>query len=47
LLNKGLFIIEGLRLKGIKEGRYDFIILPLKISNVEALPARAILIDKE
>ncbi|MDD3123510.1 MAG: cyclase family protein [Candidatus Izemoplasmatales bacterium] len=46
LLNNGLFIIEGLRLKGIIEGRYDFIILPLKISNVEALPARAILIDK-
>ncbi|XMB73239.1 cyclase family protein [Mycoplasmatota bacterium WC30] len=44
LLGNGIIILEGLRLKAIKEDEYDFYCLPLKIENVEALLARAILI---
>jgi len=47
LLSKEKFIIEGLRLKAIQPGRYDFICLPIKLAHVEALPARAILIDQK
>lgn len=45
LLSKKIMIIEGLWLKEIAEGTYDFIVLPLKIQGVEGAPARAILID--
>jgi Predicted metal-dependent hydrolase len=41
LLGNGIYIIEGLALKDIKEGRYDFICIPLKIAGVEGLPSRA------
>ena len=44
LLENNYIIIEGLRLKAIHPGTYDFICLPLKIANVEALPCRAILL---
>jgi arylformamidase len=44
LLGNGITIIEGLRLKDIKEGEYFLCALPLKIKGVEAAPARAILI---
>lgn len=47
LLNNGIIIIEGLRLKDIKQSKYNMICLPLKIANVEATPARVILFDKE
>lgn len=43
LLGAGIIILEGIRLKAIKEGIYNLICLPLKIANVEALPVRAIL----
>jgi arylformamidase len=46
LLNKGIIILEGLRLKDVPNGTYTLIALPLKIENVEAAPTRAILIDK-
>ncbi len=46
LLQNGIIIIEGLRLKKIKQKIYKMICLPLKIKNVEATPARIILIDK-
>ncbi|MBI6875290.1 cyclase family protein [Clostridium aciditolerans] len=46
LLGNGITIIEGLRLKDINEGEYELCALPLKISGVEAAPARAILIEK-
>lgn len=45
LLGNNIMIVEGLRLKEIKEGEYTLVILPLKIENVEASPARAILIE--
>ncbi|MCF7927359.1 MAG: cyclase family protein [Candidatus Izimaplasma sp.] len=44
LLSNDILIIEGLRLKDIKDGIYKLICLPLKINKVEASPARAILI---
>jgi arylformamidase len=44
LLSKNIVIIEGLRLKDVPEGTYQLICLPLKIDNVEASLARAILI---
>lgn len=43
LMNAGIYIIEGLAFSGVKAGRYRFICLPLKISGVEGLPARAFL----
>lgn len=43
LLSHGIFILEGLRLKGIPEGAYELTCLPLKIKGVDALPARVIL----
>lgn len=46
LLGKGIMIIEGLRLKDIKPGKYKLICLPIKILETEAAPARAILIDE-
>lgn len=46
LLNNKVMIVEGLRLKDVPEDDYQLIILPLKIANVEAAPARAILIKE-
>jgi arylformamidase len=46
LFRYGIPIIEGLRLAEAAEGAYDMIALPLRISNVEALPARVVLIGK-
>ena len=43
LLESGIWIIEGLDLSGVSPGRYDMICLPLKISEGEGAPARAIL----
>lgn len=45
LLSQGIVIIEGLRLKTIREGHYTMICLPLKIQGVEAAPARVILTE--
>ena len=42
LLDAGIWIIEGLNLSLLKEGEYDLICLPLKISGVEGAPARAV-----
>jgi arylformamidase len=44
LLKNGIVIIEGLRLKEIKEDTYSLIFLPLKIKGVEASLGRAVLI---
>lgn len=43
LLGNDIVIIEGLRLKNIKEKSYQMICLPLSIKTVEASPARVIL----
>ena len=45
LLAEDIVIIEGLRLKNIKEKSYHMTCLPLKIKGVEASPARVILED--
>lgn len=44
LMNKGIHIIEGLRLSEIKEGDYFLSALPILIPGAEASPIRAILI---
>jgi arylformamidase len=46
LLGSNIPILEGLRLKDIEEGEYFLIAPPIKILNVEAAPARAILIKE-
>lgn len=43
LLSKDILIYEGLDLRDIEEGVYEFIGLPTKIEAVEASPVRAIL----
>lgn len=45
LFSQGITIMEGLRLKDVAEGEYFLCALPLKISGVEASPARAVLIE--
>jgi arylformamidase len=46
LLDEGIFIIEGLRLKDIPAGRYRFVGAPLKIQGVEASLMRAFLFQE-
>jgi arylformamidase len=43
LLSRGIPVVEGLDLRAVHPGEYDFIVLPLKILGHEAAPARAIL----
>lgn len=45
LFNKGITIIEGLRLKDIEEAEYFMCALPLKIKGVDGAPARVVLIS--
>jgi len=45
LFKKNIPIIEGLELSKIKEGRYFFIGMPLKIKDGDASPIRAILVE--
>lgn len=40
-----MVVVEGLRLAHVQEGEYFFVCLPLKIKDVEAAPARAVLIE--
>jgi len=47
LFEHEIIIIEGLRLKEIASGDYQFICLPLAIKQTEAVPARAILIGRQ
>jgi arylformamidase len=44
LFNKGIIIIEGVRLKEIVESEYFMCALPLKIKGVDGSPARIVLI---
>jgi len=44
LFNKGIIIIEGVRLKEIAEEEYFMCALPLKIKGVDGAPARIVLI---
>ena len=43
LLGKGIPIVEGLALEGIRPGDYDLIVLPMKVGGHEGAPARAVL----
>ncbi len=45
LLSNNIVIIEGLKLKGIKQGMYEIAALPLKIKGCDGSPARVILIN--
>ena len=44
LLSRGIIIFEGLDLSKVKQGRYFFHGLPLKIKNGDASPVRAVLV---
>lgn len=43
LLGKGTVLLEGINLSKVKPGIYQLICLPVKFSNLEASPARAVL----
>lgn len=45
LLSNNIVIIEGLKLNGIKQGKYEIAALPLKIKDCDGSPARVVLID--
>lgn len=42
LLGRGIPIVEGLDLRGVRAGDYDLIVLPIKVRGHEGAPARAI-----
>lgn len=46
LFDAGIIIVEGVRLKDIPEGRYTFILAPLKLEGIDGAPARAILLEE-
>lgn len=41
LLKNNVFVVEGLRLKNIPEGHYEFVVLPLAIVGSDGSPCRA------
>lgn len=43
LLGSGIWVIEGLNLEGIEPGSYELLCLPLKLTNAEGAPARALI----
>jgi len=47
LARKGVAILEGLNLEGIKDGEYILCAFPLKLSDSEAAPCRAVLMEQE
>jgi len=46
LMDKGIIIIEGLRLKDVPEGSYLMCALPLKIKGADGAPARVVLFSE-
>ena len=44
---KGVAVLEGLDLEGIKDGEYTLCAFPIKLSDSEAAPCRAILMEQE
>ncbi|WP_127533364.1 cyclase family protein [Paenibacillus kobensis] len=44
LFRNNIVIVEGLRLKAVQPGNYFLVVAPLKLTGVEAAPARAVLI---
>lgn len=45
LLGKEIVLLEGLNLSEVKSGTYELICLPVKFSDLEAAPVRAVLIE--
>ncbi len=45
LMEHGIIILEGLRLKDVPQGEYFMCALPLKLQGTDGAPARVILID--
>lgn len=45
LMDNGIIIIEGLRLKNIEEKEYTLVALPLKIQGADGSPLRAVLLE--
>jgi arylformamidase len=43
LLGRGIPIVEGLSLGGVRAGDYDLMVLPIKVAGHEGAPARAVL----
>lgn len=46
LLGNDIYILESLDLTGVKKGTYELACLPLKITDSEAAPVRAVLLTK-
>lgn len=46
LLEAGIVVVEGLDLRNIRAGTYQFICLPIKLAGSEGAPARAVLIQQ-
>lgn len=46
LLSKDILILEGIDLRGVSDGVYTLICLPLKMKNTEASPVRAVLLTE-
>lgn len=46
LLKAGVLIVEGLNLREVKAGEYEFYCLPLKLKDCDGAPARTILINR-
>ena len=44
-MSSSIWIIEGLRLKGIKQKEYNLIATPLLVDNSDALPLTVLLYD--
>lgn len=44
LMRQGIVIVEGLRLKDVAPGNYTLILAPLKMTGIDAAPARAFLL---
>lgn len=47
LMKNDIIIVEGLRLKDVPAGNYTVVIAPLKMTGIDAAPARAFLIGDE
>jgi arylformamidase len=45
LMRAGVAILEGLNLAGIQAGRYTLVAAPIRLTGIEAAPARALLIE--
>lgn len=43
LLRSGVWILEGINLSSVREGKYELVCLPLKIQNSDGAPSRALL----